>query len=652
MGFKSVFKALQEVFPQVDARILKAAAIEHSKDADAAVEFILSEVLASSSTAMGPPRGYPDRDYQQFHNYDTPESSNAARDRTAAPLSRGLWIRTEEQIPFLRHKEVVEEVDKGSFKSASVVSEGYAGARSSSNVNYTPLDEVPVNSLISSLYGVSDPDQQHRPLEKHKEVNVIVESHQGPHVTSNIKGQDDVVMASDCNAVPFDNDNDENVDEHKEFIVANIPNQGPHAASSSMTHDDIMPINYRNVPFDGVNDENEQVDGEPDSSICGKSSFEANSSVMTNLSSKVLLEATPVLEELLDFADDEFIDTASSTIIANENLESSYLKNVTEHMVFDSELVDPEENSSSKVAVSHSDQISRIALLEDYIKDAKNNKRTLLSSMEAVIKMMREVELEEKAAEQAKQEAANGGLDIHSQAEDIRQMLRAAKEANDMHAGEVYGEKAILATEARELQSRLHNLSDERDKSLAILDKMRQALEARLVAAKEIRKVVEQEKLDKEESARRYFAEQQDLMEKVVQESKQLQLEAEENSKLREFLMDRGLIVDMLQGEIAVVCKDIKLLKEKCDNRVPLSESLCSSQTSCRLASSGLSNSSKTLPEQPELSESTVQTAPPPSTVDEPKTSTPKEQGFQASRKTFFDDDWEMFEDEMALHDA
>ncbi|KAK9093106.1 hypothetical protein Syun_028017 [Stephania yunnanensis] len=40
---------------------------------------------------------------------------------------------------------------------------------------------------------------------------------------------------------------------------------------------------------------------------------------------------------------------------------------------------------------------------------------------------------------------------------------------------------------------------------------MRQALEARLVVVEEIRKVVEQEKLDKEESARRYFAEQQDL---------------------------------------------------------------------------------------------------------------------------------------------
>lgn len=39
-------------------------------------------------------------------------------------------------------------------------------------------------------------------------------------------------------------------------------------------------------------------------------------------------------------------------------------------------------------------------------------------------------------------------------------------------AGEVYGEKAVLATEVGELQSRLRSLSDERDKSLAILDEV------------------------------------------------------------------------------------------------------------------------------------------------------------------------------------
>lgn len=42
------------------------------------------------------------------------------------------------------------------------------------------------------------------------------------------------------------------------------------------------------------------------------------------------------------------------------------------------------------------------------------------------------------------------------------------------HAGEVYGEKAILATEVKELQSRLLSLADERDKSLAVLDEVRE----------------------------------------------------------------------------------------------------------------------------------------------------------------------------------
>lgn len=40
------------------------------------------------------------------------------------------------------------------------------------------------------------------------------------------------------------------------------------------------------------------------------------------------------------------------------------------------------------------------------------------------------------------------------------------------NAGEVYGEKAILATEVRELQSRLVSMSDERNKALAMLDEV------------------------------------------------------------------------------------------------------------------------------------------------------------------------------------
>lgn len=38
-----------------------------------------------------------------------------------------------------------------------------------------------------------------------------------------------------------------------------------------------------------------------------------------------------------------------------------------------------------------------------------------------------------------------------------------------------------------------------------------------------------------------------------------------------------------------MICQDIRILKEKFDNRVPLSQSITSSQTSCKLASSGSS---------------------------------------------------------------
>lgn len=43
------------------------------------------------------------------------------------------------------------------------------------------------------------------------------------------------------------------------------------------------------------------------------------------------------------------------------------------------------------------------------------------------------------------------------------------------------------------------------------------------------------------------------------------------------------------RGEISVICQDVRLLKEKFDDRVPLSKSLSSSQTSCILASSSSS---------------------------------------------------------------
>ena len=58
--------------------------------------------------------------------------------------------------------------------------------------------------------------------------------------------------------------------------------------------------------------------------------------------------------------------------------------------------------------------------------------KALFSSMDSVISLMREVELQEEAAQQAKEEAVRGGLDILGRVQDLKQMLQHAKDANSM----------------------------------------------------------------------------------------------------------------------------------------------------------------------------------------------------------------------------
>ena len=58
--------------------------------------------------------------------------------------------------------------------------------------------------------------------------------------------------------------------------------------------------------------------------------------------------------------------------------------------------------------------------------------KTLASTMEFVISLMRQVESEEKAAVQAKAEAAISGLDIRLKVEELKKAQQHAKETNEM----------------------------------------------------------------------------------------------------------------------------------------------------------------------------------------------------------------------------
>ncbi|KAI3979864.1 hypothetical protein MKX01_042518 [Papaver californicum] len=584
MSFTSVYRLLQEIFPEVDFRLLRAVAVENPNNPDVAVEEVLNMGLPFTSSGVEASVSLPGATSNQVGNQQSGKS----------PV----------QISWSEHV---------------LAGEGVATKQS------------------------------------------ISLQHQGPAEETNPKSAHGAG------------------DDGSAAIIREIQSAGLAATTSAPAVESSDETDAKEKEFSSGN-QNIDVTVDSDQGFDGSYSSALNGDINLDLNCPPKEEQKLVNKEITPFA-----DSAANSEFSNsefEKLESSgSLESCSERVFGDTETDNILENSSSTTIVSKSGQACSIDLLENAIEDAKNNKKTLFAAMETVMNMMKEAELQEEKAELSKKEAPLGGLDTLERVEDLRQMLQHAREANDMHAGEVYGEKSILATEMRELQSRLINLSDDRDESLSILHEMSQALEKRLAAAEEMRIAAEKKKQERENSARELLAEQELIMEKVVQESKTLQKEADENSKLRDFLMDRGRAVDILQGEIAVICKDVKLLKEKFDDCVPFSKSVSSNQTSCILASSGSFSKSLIADWVPEhdLSSGTPKKITPASSVssvckDHPFMNTSPEKITPASsvssfcedhplmntspvnmdtkhdgKKSLSDDDWDMFEYETPL---
>ncbi|KAL0712132.1 hypothetical protein Bca4012_019110 [Brassica carinata] len=529
MGSKIVFRSLTELFPQIDARILKAVAIEHPKDADVAAAVVISEIV---------PKFYPDL-----------SDDHSSQPDSKAPV----------KVP---DNDVGRDLPNGALTGSDT------GASSSSKT----LPSSETRDQLSKVMPDGDVENQSKAPIGIK--SGVVSSAPPTFAQAGTKLTSDVWEGID-------------------FPITG--NQAESSTSAVSKHvGDVQKITHK-------------------SSNRSDDAREAPSGSLTGENGDAELGGSVLVEE------------ASKGSLAVEN-------------------GDPELGGAFSSSVSRSTQGCKIDHLEQIIEDAKSNKRTLFIVMESVMSLMREVELQEKDAEKVKEDATRGGFDTLKKVEDLKKILAHAKEGNDMDAGEVYGERSVLATEVNELENRLLSLSEERDKSLSVLDEMRGVLEMRLAAALEIKKAAEQEIQEKEGYARKALAEQEAIMDKVVQESKLLQKEAEENSKLREFLMDRGRIVDSLQGEIYVICKDIRLLKEKFDNGVPLSQSVTSSQTSCKLASSVSSMKSLLLEKPLELSYETPEAS---GNNNSPEASV--NEGKEDERKELLEDGWDIFDKEIEL---
>ncbi|XP_022869024.1 uncharacterized protein LOC111388525 isoform X2 [Olea europaea var. sylvestris] len=512
MGFNEVYKVLQEIFPQIDSRVLRAVAIEHSKDADAAIDAVLEEIIPFFTERSR-------QSCQSSGSMNVGESSKALIGAIPTAGIGGLQQSFHDAND--EHHEPFQDINSGNQEGAGRI----PGLKLSEKCE-------------KSSAGISADAFHH--VERVTVIDKSGANYKQTKISADLE-REEMISAGNC----------------PESSIETVSNHSPSQTRRTLDGMDVVVNQNMNLVPDL-----EEFDG----------SLGSDSIVAIHKENSEQLVVVPDVQE----SNVKKLDICLST-------DATPKKEATD------EMVGIEDGSILNASVSRSGQICVIDLLEDVIADSRNNKKTLFSAMESVISMMKEVELKEKNAEQAKMEAAKGSADILDRIEELRQMVQRAKEANDEHAGEVYGEKAILSTELKELRSRVLSLSDERDKSLAILHEIHKTLEMRLAAAEDVIKSVQQEKVEKENSARKALSNQELLMETVVQESKILKQQAEQNAKLREFLVDRGRVVDILQGEIAVIRQDVRMLKEKFDDHVLFSKFLSSSQTSSILASSSSS---------------------------------------------------------------
>ncbi|KAK9055790.1 hypothetical protein SSX86_026875 [Deinandra increscens subsp. villosa] len=207
-------------------------------------------------------------------------------------------------------------------------------------------------------------------------------------------------------------------------------------------------------------------------------------------------------------------------------------------------------------------------LLENTIEDANNRKKTMTLTMDSVISLIKEVEHREKLAEEAVEKAGRSSMDIFAKLVQVKQARISADETNQKLAKEVYTERDALADEVDVLQISVADLLTMGDSSVGVLDEIRRTLEIRLISALSKKEEAEKVDLNIEASARKALAYEERQMEKVVQESLRLKREAVENSKMREFLTQHVLEVDMLREEITCKCRDVDQLKVKLDQVV------------------------------------------------------------------------------------
>lgn len=589
MDWRTSFISLREIFPQVDERIIKAVALEHRNDVDSAVEFILNEVVPNQNdpiadveldnkcgTVDGP---ITEHDCHLGSKESSPTSSHLS---DCCSISDDDASEVSDVILLTDRRSVSERSDAHLMQTKINAEHASSSLSVNSLTDQETIDSIEKSVFLASKFShlpkQSCDDNTIQTSSSSCQFNKGFSSHDLGKIKS-LRVVTSLIPSEDGSIIE-----DVNVDKSNSTKVNLLATSSAVSEMvDSETAKDQRPCTDATdvSSYEEANQYTERAVVRTIESQLNFSDIEGPTKSI-NLDESFYKESTdslPLIQTTQDtvglggLKNDNTLnvelDTGCSFIsVEDGSLSCSQASSSSDIVNIDTLEGFVEDESLSCSRTSSSSQIVSVDTVEGFVSEAKKEKEMLMEAMELIRFLRAEADREEVAAQRAKEEAAKGGVDILSKVVELRKMLSRAKETNDMHAGEVYGERAILATEARELRSRLAQLSADKDRAFSIIGEMQENLETRIAAARKEREAAEEDKMRKEENARKVLSMEEALMAKVAQDSRELEQEAETNTKLRESLIDCGHMVDSLQGEVSVLSEDVKLLKEQMDGGI------------------------------------------------------------------------------------
>ncbi|XP_037486989.1 uncharacterized protein LOC119365453 isoform X3 [Triticum dicoccoides] len=255
--------------------------------------------------------------------------------------------------------------------------------------------------------------------------------------------------------------------------------------------------------------------------------------------------------KIIDNSLQAFQEKGGSETVHNEELPSIHL-NFNHRGTF---------TNKSEGFLDNSTQSFHITEINKNISDITKSKELLSCLYESTIMKMKEVELQEEKSRLAKQNADKAHQNFLAMAEHFNHLIENSKESNDKQAQVVCEENCSLVALTQDLQSKLTKLAAQRNEALTAVQEIKFQQDARLATSLEEEATAMEQIIQEDKLALLVRKEKEATMGSIMEESRKLQKEAEENILLREQLLDRGHIIDIMQGEISSILARVSKLK-------------------------------------------------------------------------------------------